>query len=642
MATTTDEIRIATEQAEASVQRLKEKILQNEAAIQKMVEASAFATDSTVDFSQGIASAESRIESYKRVIDQTTTSLAAFKAAKLAAVETPEQVDARVRTSAFDEFIQEARATRGQRAPSLIPPGSKAPPSSLDPVRPGATKDVVDLTNAITTFSFSLNDAQQFSFGFRQGIVAISNNVPGLVNATKQVAQAGFGGVITALAGPQGLIFGLTALTSLLPVVINHWGEIEDAFGLGGTETEAEAMERLAKATELTADQQDRLNRYKREQQTRAELVSAQPEAVEKAAKAAKEATKELPGGFAGLVDAFTTPGGLTSRYTAEDRKKIAALEKELASPTTPVSLFGDRTAEQESLRRQLVEARNEANTRARRRAEDEVSESISDPNKLNSLLNELRQRGNEDLAAELEAGVLTRGDEFKATQKRNKEARDQQAKLEEELTKQGIENEQAAVEDRQRERDRKIAESATNLQGSLGLEKLVGLNVGRDRVMDALQRTQGLTGKEADDVADAVLLKFTDSISEAIRKRAGEKGIDEPAARADILKERLDALAKSAKGGDDAALAQLTGLGVSGADVRALQGPLSRAATFSSGVDFSKFAQEAALGGGDAEQKRHTELLARIVDGVTATAENTKGNGGVARNGPVAIDGPG
>lgn len=255
------------------------------------------------------------------------------------------------------------------------------------------------LTRSFTTLTYSINDAQQFSLGFTQGIRAISNNIPGLIQATQNLAGVGFTGIITALTGPAGLILGLTTLSTLIPLVAAHWGELEDWWSGGTTGTEAEQMDALAKATSRTADETDRLNKYKREQATSKKLEESEPAARTEARQALEKAVPELPGGYENLRDVLVqarNPQGLAGRYTQEDRQLIEDARSVARLIPTQANIGAARQTEVD------VEAR--VRERERQRAGEDISRSIANPEQLVGLLNELRRAGRADLASQLEA----------------------------------------------------------------------------------------------------------------------------------------------------------------------------------------------------------------------------------------------
>jgi hypothetical protein len=98
--------------------------------------------------------------------------------------------------------------------------------------------------------------------------------------------QYGFKGIanniaplLTSLGAGAGLA-GTVAIVSIAATqLFDHWDDFSRLIGTGGTETEAQRMERLEKATNRTADETQRLNKFKREQAA----IQAQQTSVSKA-----------------------------------------------------------------------------------------------------------------------------------------------------------------------------------------------------------------------------------------------------------------------------------------------------------------------------------------------------------------------
>jgi hypothetical protein len=265
---------------------------------------------------------------------------------------------------------------------------------------------VAGLTQSITTYGYVLNDVDQFNVSFSAGIRSISNNIPGLVFATQNLANVGFAGITTALMGPAGIIIGLTALGSLIPFVSNHWASWSQVLGLGRTETEAEAMDKLGKATSKTADETDRLNRYKRVQTTVAALETGESKEESSARRALQEAVPELPGGFEGLREALVSarnPKGLAGRFTLEDEQKLAAMRLGQNLPGAP-GLGGPEG--EKFIRDFEAQATERARQAERDRATRDIGEGIADPQRRQGFLNELRNTGQNESAIALEEAV--------------------------------------------------------------------------------------------------------------------------------------------------------------------------------------------------------------------------------------------
>jgi hypothetical protein len=144
---------------------------------------------------------------------------------------------------------------------------------------------------------------QRFSRGLLQlgyiaddaqyGLRGIQNNIP-------QLAFLLGGASGMALAGASGIAMTAVAL------LINHWQQLSDVFGLGATQTEAERMKSLADATARTIDETVKLAEYQRQQKAGEEILTGLPKAKREEAQKVKEALDEAGGadvikGFARL-----------------------------------------------------------------------------------------------------------------------------------------------------------------------------------------------------------------------------------------------------------------------------------------------------------------------------------------------------
>lgn len=285
------------------------------------------------------------------------------------------------------------------------------------------------LNQSLVQVTYAVNDLDQANVGWLQATRALSNNVPGLVAAGQNLASVGIAGITTALLSPAGLVVGLTAVASLAPLVVNHWSDLEDAFGLGGTKSEADRMAELGRQTKLTADETARLNQYKKEQAQLERLREAEPEAVKQARSAAEAAVGEFPGGLRGAAEQLQrarevrNPGGLTGRLSDEEVQE--AYRKGLTGPSG-VAYQG------EEFNRRKAEIDKKLLARARDReieaAESDINEATLNPQAKARLLDELRRSpGLEGLADQLQTGTTAKG----ATKQEEEDFATQKAALE-------------------------------------------------------------------------------------------------------------------------------------------------------------------------------------------------------------------
>jgi hypothetical protein len=268
------------------------------------------------------------------------------------------------------------------------------------------------LTQSISNLGYTINDAEQFTVSFTAGVRSVANNIGPTIAAVENLASVGFGGLIQVLSGPAGIILALTTLSTLVPVVSAHWGELENWWSGGGTANEAERMDKLAKATERTADQTDRLNKFKREQSTKEQLEKSEPQEVGQTREIIQKAVVES--GFidtaAALVKA-RNPQGFEGRFTDDERRRIREDEERLTSIRKPGAYIGqDVIAEAERAAAQRRAAIEEA---ARQRetvqAREDISKAVANPDQIGGVVNEFRRGGLDEAADRIEAGLRFR-----------------------------------------------------------------------------------------------------------------------------------------------------------------------------------------------------------------------------------------
>lgn len=121
----------------------------------------------------------------------------------------------------------------------------------------------------------------QFVDDMQYGFSAIVNQIPQLT---------------MAFGGSMGLAGGLAIAGVAVNQLSRNWHELTVAIGMGGTETAAEEMDRLGKATRKTADEQERLNKLKGAEQAHKEVVGMGTEAEKKVQAGVARAIAEAGG----------------------------------------------------------------------------------------------------------------------------------------------------------------------------------------------------------------------------------------------------------------------------------------------------------------------------------------------------------
>lgn len=240
-------------------------------------------------------------------------------------------------------------------------------------------------SGGVKNIGYAAMEASRAVEDLQYGLGGVVNNIPSLV---------------MALGGGAGL----TAAISLAAVGANqlyrHWDDLMGVMGFGTVGTEAEQMERLEKATGRTADETERLNRYKKEQQQVGRLSGAEPKAQAEARKTAEEAITEA-GGIdrlaAGLV-ATRNAGGLEGRMSGELRQRLEKIRSGLdlyrrtgAGPHIQAALAG-KSVEQylnDEIKSVMEQARKDEFEIAR----EDIAAAANDPKRLKGLIAEIGRK---------------------------------------------------------------------------------------------------------------------------------------------------------------------------------------------------------------------------------------------------------
>jgi hypothetical protein len=114
------------------------------------------------------------------------------------------------------------------------------------------------------------------------------NNIPGIF--TNMASAAGVSATSVA-----GWTTGISLAATGAYLLYRNWDSVEQLWGGGGTLTEAERMDKLAKATSRTAEETEKLNKYKREQQQDEQQRARRPGAERETAGAVGSTLAEGP-----------------------------------------------------------------------------------------------------------------------------------------------------------------------------------------------------------------------------------------------------------------------------------------------------------------------------------------------------------
>lgn len=144
--------------------------------------------------------------------------------------------------------------------------------------------------------------------------------------------QYGFGSIINNIAplayGLSGGNTSVAAASQIAAVAVyqlaRHFDDLMETLGVEYLRTEAEQMEELANKTHRTADEQERLNAFKREQREIDKMLAERTSEEDKDAKATGKAIKEgVPSELEQAVMNARQELGQQVKVSPEDRKKL-------------------------------------------------------------------------------------------------------------------------------------------------------------------------------------------------------------------------------------------------------------------------------------------------------------------------------
>jgi len=206
---------------------------------------------------------------------------------------------------------------------------------------------VVALANTYDQLAAKMQAAYGATRTLNTGLEIVNKKSADMVSKTSRMGQGlmqlgyiaddiqyGFSGIVNNIAplayglgGSAGVaVAAQTAAVAIYQLYVN-WDKLTDALGVSGVRTEAEEMERLEKATSRTADETERLNRYKEKQKEIAKMMGGESQQAGEVGKAVQDVfsetgTDRVAGALAGKMRTALTP---------EQEARIKAAENQLA-----------------------------------------------------------------------------------------------------------------------------------------------------------------------------------------------------------------------------------------------------------------------------------------------------------------------
>lgn len=367
----------------------------------------------------------------------------------------------------------------------------------------------------LMVLSQTIDDMQ---YGFR----AIVNQIPqigmGLASMFGASAEAGM---------KFGAVLGIVGVA--VNYLINHWDELMDHMGFGKVLTEAEQMEKLGKATKLTADEQERLNRFKQAEKTGQELGDKKASGVEKTTAEVKAAIGEMgderTSGRGKLVNGLVQArraSGHGTKIDEEEQRQLDIIKRDFGGTKYGKQLEG-------KLRAKIQER---LDTEDVTRAGDTVDKATFDSERRKGLISEMRanpQAFPAGAANKLDAIVPVKSAAEIAGEKEDPEVARTNAFNEEIANK--------AREARKAEDER----LAGAMSGSVGQKYLQSPTMSDETMQAEVKKSMEKAGMSAKDIGEAMTgtaKKLRENLDKAVKDRALDRGVDEGVARQQLLKE--------------------------------------------------------------------------------------------------------
>jgi hypothetical protein len=323
-------------------------------------------------------------------------------------------------------------------------------------VRIGLQRQLAAAERSMMTFKAQAEDTGRVSAKSAQGVLALANSVQDFAAAGVRGISNNIPQIIAGLGGGAGLAGAAMLAAVAVDQLGANWDKLSGFFGQSKVETEAERMERLAKATKLTADEAREL------------AAGQERQAAKKAAAAAPDA--EQAGGAATVQAMVRRVGGPEAQ-----RMVAAALNRANALPDDEADDTPFQKARREKLRGDAAVLLQRAQGQSGTLGQQDAARRFLENSGINAFEAGVKA---DPLAFEKQA------EEFK---KRQLELADEQIRKEKELT--AALNEQAKADEkasreafeRQRQQIRAEEEAETKRQAAR-----------RDRMVNDLDRQSG------------------------------------------------------------------------------------------------------------------------------------------------------
>jgi hypothetical protein len=334
--------------------------------------------------------------------------------------------------------------------------------------------------------------------------------------------QYGFKGVVNNI-GPLALALSkgnlaLAAAAQIMAVAIyqlyTHWNDLMSSMGMGKILTEAEEMEKLAKATHRTAEETAKLNKYKKDQQEQQNIM----ERMNKEQRETQGATQEIyaeEGGPAMIealaaIDRQNGGTGLTQEEKDKldpekvKRKQATASTKDPFSGANPFAASPEISdkAVQDEINRNKEKVTEALVQRSIDKARKLMSNAEVDPDKLRELIDRVEQQPasfSPGLAKKLRA-------QLPEERKKAKDLTEQGKATEEEMDRrEKLEKQAEAEHERKKREDERIEREAEAHRNKVEADKKHAEMLAKQKKAENLNRARE-TLPGADDAAERMV----------------------------------------------------------------------------------------------------------------------------------------
>ncbi|WP_422932220.1 hypothetical protein [Singulisphaera sp. PoT] len=482
-----------------------------------------------------------------------------------------------------------------------------------------ATSGTGALARGLMQVGYAVDDIQY-------GFAGVVNNISPLVYSFSAAA-----GASTAMA--SGIAAGAQLATVAAYQLYVHWDDVQDLFGVGATRTEAEEMEDLAKATKLTADEQKRLNDYKKEQKELEKLRETPNKATREDEKSKEGAIKDI--GFnelkVGLMKGFVGDG-TNAKISPEDQAELdAANDYAERGKKVNREIYQDRINKRDELQERINKKLSDEDSKQAeklllRAMNDNEGPDSKNPGAMSALKN--RVMLNESLFPEgtLEKLMKTSPEErqkAKDEKKAKKDAKDLSDQIDSQYA--AFDASTAEWKKYKARRDKWVKEQVDALKGGeLGQAAIAG-TLTEDQTKDRLLK-MGLDKDKVESAYEDVHRGLEISAGKTIAGRVAETGEDRDTAAANLAredqekrrKENADLAAKAIPGLDKAIEQRLTvgtAMTGNGAGVAAGLTEQIRQLLINAGVDPKAAANQASAAVEEGGQRVNKKVAEEAMD---------------------------